>query len=117
MAFFELPFVADAVSIVLPLLIGWLVGHRQQRAQAQGNEIENVEKAIRIWRTMTEDLKQEMAGMKAELEATRAKNKELEEELESMRNDFEQMLKGCPNNCPAPTALKSNKRPNNHLKN
>ncbi len=110
MEFFRHPLVVDFISILLPLLLGWLVGSRQKKADATKSEIENTGQAIKIWREMTADLKAEMADLKEELEHTRNKNKQLEQELEDIKADLEEMLKSCPNNCPAPEVLKKRNR-------
>lgn len=55
----------------------WLLAgkflRRQEAAKARGQELDNVGKAIEIWQHLTKELRNEVAALKIELSAIKAK--------------------------------------------
>jgi len=96
----------NIIPSVVTLLLGWLFGRRQQTAQVKTTELDNVEKAIKIWREMSADLE---AKLNTHIESNNAliqRNNELEAEIRLLRKDIEVIINNCPNNCPVPTKIK-----------
>ena len=59
----------------------YLVDVKKAKAEAKGNEIDNVEKAVKIWRELTEDLK---VHFKTDISDLRADNKLMHSQLEQV---------------------------------
>jgi len=77
-------------------IFGWLVGKRKENVEVQGNEITNVQEAIKIWREMATDMKAEVADLKekvetltTEIHTLRAENVELRTKLGLTNEDNE----------------------------
>ena len=68
------------IQIILGILAlagtasGYLFGKRKNRADAQGSELDNVDKAVTIWRKLAEDLEKKMTS---EIDSLRKENEEL----------------------------------------
>ena len=78
---------------VATMLIGWILGRRQQVAVTKTTELDNVEKAIQIWRSLSADLEDK-------LNAAIARNEILEQELDAAKTLLTSIVKNCPNGCP-----------------
>ena len=50
---------------------------KKERAEAEGKELDNVEKAIKIWRTLSEDQRQQIQGQQDEIKILRSELNEL----------------------------------------
>jgi len=59
----------------------YLVDVKKAKAEAKGNEIDNVEKAVKIWRELTEDLK---VHFKTDISDLRTDNKLMHSQLEQV---------------------------------
>ena len=59
----------------------YLVDVKKAKAEAKGNEIDNVEKAVKIWKELTEDLK---VHFKTDISDLRADNKLMHSQLEQV---------------------------------
>lgn len=84
-----------ASSSVLTTIGGWFFGRRmnnaeakKSEAQAKGNELDNVEKAVKIWRDLADELK-------TEIETWQHKVEELTVKIESYETRFEEKCKSC----------------------
>ena len=62
-------------ELILPTLtaffasaITWLFGKKKEEIDVQSTEITNVQEAIKIWREMANDMKQEVAELKIKVE-------------------------------------------------
>lgn len=67
---------------------GWIFARRKNKLEADSNEIDNLDKAVAVWRTIAEDLKRENAEK-------RAQEKELRDEISELRqrvSDLEEQL-------------------------
>ncbi len=83
-----------ALSGLIPVssLLTWIFARRkniaealQSEAEAQKSELDVVEKAIRIWREMSEELRSELKASTLVIEGLRAKVEELAVENQSLR--------------------------------
>lgn len=52
--------------------ITWFFARRKNRAELAGTEIENLDKAVEIWRKLAADLKKEYSDLKVEFKAAAA---------------------------------------------
>jgi chromosome segregation ATPase len=87
----------DLLLIVIPsLLTGtttWLFSRKKYKAETTGNELDNVEKAAKIWRELSEDLEKRL---KDEIRELRSENQTIQDRflrlMEENRSLKEQML-------------------------
>ena len=86
------------IPAAVTMLLGWLLGRRQQVAQTRTTELDNVEKALEIWRKMTSDLEEK-------LNAAIARNDILEQELDEAKAQIASIIANCPSGCPAPRKI------------
>lgn len=61
-------------------LVTWLFGRRKQRAETKTSELENVEKALEIYRKILEDNSQQITSLKDEV-------RKLEEKLDLLTEE------------------------------
>jgi len=62
-------------EVILPTLtaffasaITWIFGRKKAQVEVEAGEITNVQEAIKIWREMANDMKQEVADLKIKVE-------------------------------------------------
>jgi len=62
-------------EVILPALtaffasaITWIFGRKKEQVEVEAGEITNVQEAIKIWREMANDMKQEVAELKIKVE-------------------------------------------------
>jgi hypothetical protein len=62
-------------EVILPTLtaffasaITWVFGRKKEQVEVEAGEITNVQEAIKIWREMANDMKQEVAELKIKVE-------------------------------------------------
>lgn len=62
-------------EVILPTLtaffasaITWIFGRKKAKVEVEAGEITNVQEAIKIWREMANDMKQEVAELKIKVE-------------------------------------------------
>ena len=72
------------ISLFLSTLVGWLFGRRKQQAETQTTELDNVDKAIHIYRQMIDDLSQKYAHAIEELHIAQQRIKQLETTIENL---------------------------------
>ena len=81
-------FLPEVITGFSSAFAGWLFARRKYKAETESNEIENLDKAVALWRTIAEDLKEDN-------DAVRAQEKTMREEILELRNrisDLEKML-------------------------
>lgn len=85
-------------SIVTPIasgIAGWLVGRRKMRAEASGSEIENIERGLKIYRDIVEDLSRKIKEMESRLAELQNKLDDAETSLSEARqliNNYKQKI-------------------------
>lgn len=81
---------------------GWLFGRRKQNVEIKTSELDNVEKAVEIWREMASDLRGQFQALQTEVltlqrqvtkleienERLKANNKELQAEIDELRKQI-----------------------------
>ena len=76
------------ISLFLSTLVGWLFGRRKQQAETQTTELDNVDKAVKIYREMIEDLGTKYANAIDELKKANQRIKDLEASVEELRTEL-----------------------------
>lgn len=82
------------ITALITAVITWFFTRRKQNAEIESNEIDNVEKAIKIWRDMSEGLKHQIDNLKKEISNLetlvndlKKENSNLREELEALKDE------------------------------
>ena len=70
--------------MLLSAFVGWLFGRPKQRLELQSSELDNVDKAVRIYREMIDDLGAKYAKAIADLNEANQRIRELENSLEKL---------------------------------
>lgn len=97
---FDTSWIGTTISTAAGAFFGWLFGRRKQTAEAQGSELENIEKAVAIWRQIASDLEGKFTALQTEVNQLRkevfklefenerlsASNKELQSEINELKN-------------------------------
>jgi hypothetical protein len=63
-----LPYIIDFIQMFLTGLVTWIFARRKNAAEADSMELDNVDKAIAIWRNLAKDLEAKIADMRLEIE-------------------------------------------------
>ncbi len=77
----------------LSTIVGYIVGNRKTKAEANRLEIENVKEVISVYTNAINDLKAEVKELKSQLEKYQSHIEKLEKELYSFRSDMNPELK------------------------
>jgi septal ring factor EnvC (AmiA/AmiB activator) len=80
--------------ILAPLfggIIGWFVGRPKQRVEVKKDELDNVDKAIEIYRKMIQDLETWKGELLAKMEVIEGENQELRKQLRQERKENSNM--------------------------
>ena len=72
------------VGLLLSGWAGWLFGRPKQRVELHASELDNVDKAIHIYREMIDDLGEKYAKAIADLKEANLRIKELETSIETL---------------------------------
>ena len=72
------------IGLLLSGWEGWLFGRPKQRVELQSNELDNVDKAIHIYREMIDDLGVKYAKAIADLNEANQRIKELESSIDNL---------------------------------
>lgn len=72
-------------------LVTWLFSRKKQQAETKASELDNVEKAVEIWRKMAEDLKAEIRENREENNKLRQQLETQDEQIKSLRKTMDTM--------------------------
>ncbi len=82
-------------EILLPIittfvgaLVGWFFGRPKEKAELQTSELDNVDKAVKIYREMIEDLGEQLRKAISELNEAKTTIKELENTIEGLTTEL-----------------------------
>uniref|UniRef100_UPI0039A5B968 cell wall anchor protein n=1 Tax=Ornithobacterium rhinotracheale TaxID=28251 RepID=UPI0039A5B968 len=96
------PYIGEAITALIGGVAGWFFTRKKQRAELQANELDNVDKAVKIYREVADDLakqlktaitelneaKKEIDKSKKELDEARKTIKELERKVEALTHEL-----------------------------
>ncbi|GIJ93361.1 hypothetical protein CAPN002_05790 [Capnocytophaga stomatis] len=68
--------------------VGWFFGKAKEKAELQTSELDNVDKAVKIYREMIEDLGEKYAKAISDLEAANLRIKELERSVDNLVDEL-----------------------------
>lgn len=75
----------DLFLVVIPSFITavttWILSRRKYKAETKSDELENIDKAVKIWRELSEDLEQRL---KAEIKELRQANTDIQTRFETV---------------------------------
>ena len=92
---------SNALSLIIPTALGslltFLFTRKKYKAETTGNEIDNVEKAVKIWRDLSSDIKKQfesdIAKLKEENNVIRLKLDSVLKENHSLKEQMESLEK------------------------
>jgi len=70
----------------LGAFVSWIFGRRKENVEVQASEINNVQEAIKIWKDMAQELKEEVAELKEKVEQLTSEVNTLRVENISLRS-------------------------------
>lgn len=70
----------------LGAFVSWIFGRRKENVEVQASEINNVQEAIKIWKDMAQELKEEVAELKEKVEQLTSEVHTLRAENISLRS-------------------------------
>jgi predicted RNase H-like nuclease (RuvC/YqgF family) len=85
--------ITTAVIGFISTIVGYIVGNRKTKAEANRLEIENVKEVISVYTMAINDLKAEVKELKLQLEKYQTHIEKLEKELYSFRSDMNPEVK------------------------
>ena len=75
-------------TLFLSSLVGWLFGQRKQQAETKTTELDNVDKAIRIYHQMIDDLTQKYNQAINELHTAHQRIQQLETSVDNLLKEL-----------------------------
>lgn len=77
-------YIGEAITALVGGFAGWFFTRRKQQMEVQASELDNVDKAVRIYREMIENLGTQLKTAIAELDEAKRIIKELEQKVEAL---------------------------------
>ncbi len=77
-------FVVSTIVGILTGIGGWIVARRKNKAETKITELDAVEKAVKVWRDLSEELQKRYDNVQKKLQ-------EMEMEMEGLRHDCYQL--------------------------
>ncbi|SDE79729.1 cell wall anchor protein [Riemerella columbipharyngis] len=77
-------YISEALTAVIGGFFGWFFTRKKQQEELRASELDNVDKAVRIYREMIEDLSGQLKTAITELDEAKATIKELEQKVEAL---------------------------------
>lgn len=81
----------EVLTAIGSAFAGWFFGRQKQRAEATQTELDNVHKAIEIWRKTAEDLKAEVEALKNTLKALQTEVSNLHTENNNLKRELDRL--------------------------
>lgn len=82
----------DILLIIIPSLVTsmvtWFFSRRKYRAESQASELDNVQKALEIYRGTINDLKNELEELRQKITIVVAENEALGKQMEELRKEL-----------------------------
>lgn len=78
----------DAISALVGGVAGWLFSRRKQQQEVFTSELDNVDKAVRIYREMIEDLGVQLKQAITELNEAKRTIRDLEATIEALTTEL-----------------------------
>ena len=82
--------ITGLLTPIVTALAAWFFARRKNNADAKTSELDNVEKAIKIWRTLSQDME---FKFKADIDELRKENCDLVKRIEQVTKENESLKK------------------------
>ncbi len=82
--------ITGLLTPIVTALAAWFFARRKNNAEAKTSELDNVEKAIKIWRTLSQDME---LKFKADIDELRKENCDLVKRIEQVTRENESLKK------------------------
>lgn len=77
-------FILPIIGTIVSAVVGWWFGRAKEQMEVQTSELDNVDKAVKIYREMIEDLSNKYAKAISDLEAANLRIRELETSVDEL---------------------------------
>lgn len=67
-------------------IIGFILGRKKENVEIKGSELDNTEKAVKLWREMAEELKRQVDDLSQKVDTLMSEVHSLREENAELRN-------------------------------
>lgn len=81
-------FLLPIITTFVGALVGWFFGRPKEKAELQTSELDNVDKAVKIYREMIEDLGEQLRKAIAELNEAKTTIRDLEGTVEKLTDEL-----------------------------
>lgn len=81
----------NILSATCASVLTWLLTRKKQNAEVESNELDNVVKAINIWKDAAKDMTDMVRDLRKEVDDQAAQIKELKIENEQLREEIRQL--------------------------
>jgi regulator of replication initiation timing len=81
-------FLMISVPVAVTSIITWFLSRRKYRAESQAKELDNVQKALCIYRDTIGDLKKELEQLRDRINVVVAENEALGRQMEELRKEL-----------------------------
>lgn len=78
---------------------GWIFARKKNAAEAKSVELENVSKAVEIWREAAENLNAQLKLYTEQFEKMRQENEDLRKKISDLESQIEQLKKAKKKDC------------------
>jgi len=80
------------IASTLTGVLGWMAGRKKNIAQTRSIELENIHKAIKIWREMAEKFEVRTKDMEDQIEKLTEENKRLSSEVALLKKKITSLI-------------------------
>jgi septal ring factor EnvC (AmiA/AmiB activator) len=82
--------ITAAVSVITGLA-GWIAGRRKNVALTQSVELDNIEKAVEIWRKLAESYAEKLQGIQADINKISVENDKLKQSVDRLSDENDKL--------------------------
>lgn len=84
--------IVSALTAVTTATITWYAARRKNKAETYVSELDAVERAVRVWRELGEEMQQKYEALHDEIEMLRTEIKVLREENRQLKKENQRLL-------------------------
>lgn len=79
--------IITAVFSAISAVFGWMAGRRKNVAQTQSIELDNIEKAVEIWRKLAESYAEKLQVIQSDINKVSLENDKLKQSMERLGDE------------------------------
>lgn len=85
--------IENAAVALVTAFVTWFFSRQKQRAETRASELENVEKAVSIWRSIAQDLEKKLDDVSSRCDALSKEIETLKIENKNLKNQLMKAIK------------------------